>query len=154
MNIDSKKQQQAAYNAPRRVHINDELGEPMYYGHVRTDEDPEGLKTRKPVIIPVYSSLSKRYRKAEADGRTDLLKAKGKARTDGEMSLKRESALVARCLDPWEGLFEGEDGDESKPYEFTHKNAVALLTAFPFIQKQLEDEMDNLEAFSGAASVD
>lgn len=150
MNIDGKKKQQQAYNAPRRVHINDEFGVPMYAGGVRHNDSAE-LRAGKEVVIPVYSSLSKRYREAEAASRTDLLRSKGKARTDGETSLKRESSLVARCLDPWENIFEGEDGDMSKPYAFSHKNAVALLTAFPYIQKQLEEEMDNLEGFSGAA---
>lgn len=151
MNVKGKKVEIAnAYDTPRFFQVNDEHGQPMWYNVKVTDDDPLGEKTRKPVRIRVCSTLSKTYRRADENNTTRILRAKKQKRTDGGESKKRGSLMVAECCNGWEGFF--NDEEETEEFNFTTPHADELFRAFPFIQSQTEEEMEDLEAFTAAAS--
>lgn len=116
------------------VHINDERGEPMYFG----DE-------RQPVTVKVVGTYSKRYRDAER-ARVDK-RFKRPSGIDPDVIRKEALELTAECVLEWSGFFDG-----GKPLDCTRANVVRVLDAVPWVRHQVEVAMDDHAGFSRAVS--
>lgn len=113
------------------VHIRDERREPAY-------------EAGEPVEVVVAGSYSARYRKAY-DAQRDRLFKRPSFRTfqlTPDLLDRQQVELVAACILSWRGFTNG-----GQPFSCTPENAVMLLTAAPWIRRQLEDAMEDHAAF-------
>lgn len=116
------------------VHLNDEAGEPMYFGD------------NEPVTVTVTGTYSKRYRRA-----LDAKMARSRKRRTVDIDEVRRDALEvnAQCVIEWSGFF-----DSGTPLDCTKANVVKVLEAAPWIKDQIEAAMEDHAGFSRASSLD
>lgn len=119
------------------VHIADAVGEKMFYG--------EGDE-KKPVTITVAGTYSATYRRATDAQRERMMKQRRAALT-GEQLAKQQLALVASCVLAWGGFVNND-----KPFPATKENAMLLFDQAPWIREQVEEAMNDHQAFFPSSS--
>lgn len=90
--------------------------------------------------ILVAGTYSTRYRKAQNDLRSKSVKHRGPV--TGDLVDERQLEVIAASIISWEGFTSG-----GKPIPYNRHNAVALLTACPWIREQVEAAMTDHAAF-------
>lgn len=107
---------------------------------------------KTPITIGVYGSLSDRYREVQAIRRGRMLNSTAPEKADapksdkdvGEQSLREQTEDVAACVFRWTV---GGFTDGGKPFEYSEKNAITLLTENPTVQFELQRAMGDHARF-------
>lgn len=129
-------QRQEAEEAGRVIHVEDIDGTPGYY----LDGD-----VQKPITIKIVGTYSRTYRTKMRQQRNQVLRQL--EAPSGETIDQQQTELVAACILGWEGF-----AKNGQPFPHTTENAIALLKALPWVQRQLEIAMGNHRGFSTRSS--
>jgi hypothetical protein len=120
--------------------------------HTRDEKPATYVKDGKelPVTITIVGSYSDRYRRKYNAQRKQMLAARRTEVSDKVDPLQVE--LVAHCIKSWEGLEDHDASGNVVPFPFTEANAIALLTACPWVRQELEVAMGDHAGFSKSSS--
>lgn len=119
------------------VHIKDKTGDEMYVPGTET-----------PVTITVVGTLSPTYRRLANKHRDNAVKRmRSSSAFSSEQNDKDELQIIVGCVKGWQGF--GANGVEIPP---SREALVKLFTKFPFVLKQVQEEMDRRANFSERSS--
>jgi len=91
--------------------------------------------------IKVVGTYSTRYRRAQETQTTKTLRKRSTSNLGRDLG-ERRIELVASCVLGWDGFFH-----KGTPIPFNRNNVVKVLEAAPWVREQLENAMENHEAF-------
>jgi hypothetical protein len=100
-----------------------------------------------PATMRVVGTYSKRYREALSAQRKRIFEARRQQVPD--LIESQQVELVADCVLGWEGLT-----DKGTDIPFTRANAIALLTACPWIREACQEAMGDHAGFTRSSSSD
>lgn len=93
------------------------------------------------VTMKVVGTYSQRYRRAQETQTTKTLRKRSSSNLGRDLG-ERRVELVASCVLSWNGFFH-----KGTPIAFGRNNVIKVLEAAPWIREQLENAMENHEAF-------
>jgi len=97
--------------------------------------------TEENVSMKVVGTYSTRYRRAQETQTTKTLRKRSSSNLGRDLG-ERRVELVASCVLSWKGFYHKGD-----PITFGRNNVIKVLEHAPWIREQLENAMENHEAF-------
>jgi len=97
--------------------------------------------TEENVSMKVVGTYSTRYRRAQETQTTKTLRKRSSSNLGRDLG-ERRIELVASCVLSWNGFYH-----KGTPIAFGRNNVIKVLEAAPWIREQLENAMENHEAF-------
>ena len=121
----------------REIHLRGLDEEDLYF------EDADGKHAITMTIVGTYSH---RYRAAEQMMQTRRLKRR-KAIMTGEQLVRENNQLLVTCVIGWSGFI-----SKGKPIDCNRTNILKIFELYPHIRLQVQQEVEDHEAFFRNAS--